>query len=58
MDPLPKTFESGHTPENSMKNSRPLSVHPVPYIDFDQVKEVNMDFIDCYCALHVESPSR
>ncbi|KAK1398097.1 Ethylene-responsive transcription factor-like protein [Heracleum sosnowskyi] len=39
VDPLPKPFDSGHTPEKSMKNSTPFSVHPVPCIDFDQVKE-------------------
>ncbi|XP_074351521.1 ethylene-responsive transcription factor-like protein At4g13040 [Apium graveolens] len=39
VDPLPKTFDSGHTPAKSMKTTRPLSVHPVPCIDFNQVKE-------------------
>ncbi|KAL1816917.1 hypothetical protein DCAR_0521329 [Daucus carota subsp. sativus] len=38
-DPLPKTSDNGHNPETPMKNSRASSVHPVPFIDIDQVKE-------------------
>lgn len=50
MDP-PITSDSGHTPEKSLQNSSSFTVHPVPSIDSDQVKEVNMDFIDSYFAL-------
>lgn len=42
--PLPRFFDSGRTPENPTLNSRPFSVHPMPSIDLDQSKEVNMDF--------------
>lgn len=49
--PIPKTFDGGQTPENAMQNPRPLSMNPVPLIDLDQVKEVNLDFIDCCFTL-------
>lgn len=49
--PIPKTLDGGQTPENAMQHLRPFSVNPVPLVDLDQVKEVNLGFIDCSFTL-------
>lgn len=45
MAPVPKTFDGGQTPENATQNPTPFSTTPVPSIDLDQVKEVNVDIL-------------
>ncbi|KAK3017458.1 hypothetical protein RJ639_006408 [Escallonia herrerae] len=44
--PLPRFFDNGHTPGNRLQNTKPVNVHPMPSVDFDQPKEKTISKVD------------
>lgn len=57
LSPLPSFFENGNTPEYPVQSTRAVSVHPMPSVEPEQIKEVSMClYISVVCCLPLLYP--